>query len=140
MIQEDYVSLETAKLLKTKGFNEECDNAYFNGTLVDYTMFGFCIGDELLSSPTHQMTLKWLREEHECPIEILWHWDADNQQEEWYFQHHMELKPVAPVEYYDTYEEATEAAIKYCLNLIDTDSNLSYDELCEKAEKENEYD
>ena len=55
MIQEDYVSLETAKLLKTKGFNEECDNAYFNGTLVDYTMFGFCIGDELLTSDDFEM-------------------------------------------------------------------------------------
>lgn len=29
--QEDYVSLETAKLLKEKGFNEVCETAYDAG-------------------------------------------------------------------------------------------------------------
>ena len=28
MIQEDYVSFETAKLLKEKGFDEECQKYY----------------------------------------------------------------------------------------------------------------
>lgn len=66
-----------------------------------------------------QMAMKWLREVHDCPIEILWHWDGDSQCSEWYFWHHMELKPLPQIQYYDTYEEACEAAVKYCLeNLI----------------------
>ena len=58
MITEDYVSFEVAKLLKEKGFDEECNMAYFNGTLVDYTMFWFCLGGDLLYCPTLQMAMK----------------------------------------------------------------------------------
>ncbi len=62
MIQEDYVSYEVAKLLKEKGFDIECNTAYYNGSLIDYTMYGFCIDGEFIFAPTHQMTMKWLRE------------------------------------------------------------------------------
>lgn len=69
MITEDYVSFETVKLLKERGFDEKCNMAYFNGTLVDYTMFGFCLGGNLLYCPTLQMAMKWLREVHSLVIE-----------------------------------------------------------------------
>ena len=62
-ITEDFVSFEIAKLLKEKGFDIPCRQAYFNGSLVDYTMYGFCDG-ELLDCPSQSLALKWLREEH----------------------------------------------------------------------------
>ena len=60
-ITEDYCSFEIAKLLKEKGFDIPCKQAYFNGSLVDYTMYGFCDG-ELLDCPSQSLALKWLRE------------------------------------------------------------------------------
>lgn len=121
MITEDYVSFETAKLLKEKGFDEKCNMAYFNKTLVDYTMFGFCLGGDLLDCPTLQMATKWLRETFEihcqidCPIvafKFNWRYGIrDLDKDEW-----VTLRDMGD---YDTYEEACEAAIKYCLeNLI----------------------
>ena len=49
MINEDYVSFETAKLLKDNGFDEECQKYY---------------GDYKYPCPTLQMAMKWLRETH----------------------------------------------------------------------------
>ena len=118
-IIEDFVTYEIAKLLKENGFHIECDHAYHNGILVDYTLFGFCFDGEFLYAPTLWMALKWLRKIKECPIEILWHWNVDNQCEEWYFRHHVELREQPRIEYFDEPEQAAEAAIKYCLeNLI----------------------
>lgn len=137
MITEEYVSFEIAKLLKEKGFNELCDTRYYgdDGSIPSYIRERWEDGGDIcpmsnsdlddgskyadISAPTLQMAMKWLREVHDCPIEILWHWDANSQCSYWYFVHHMELKPRPRIEYYDTYEEAMEAAIKYCLeNLI----------------------
>ena len=70
MITEDYCSFEISKLLKEKGFDGWCDyfyddprrqelrtkdgeDKYWNGHLWD---------DEY-AAPTHQMAMKWLREE-----------------------------------------------------------------------------
>lgn len=55
MITEDYVSFNTAKLLKEKGFDEECQQYY---------------GDYKYSCPTLQMAMKWLREVHNLFIFI----------------------------------------------------------------------
>ena len=126
MIQEDYVSFETAKLLKEKGFDEECNMAYFNETLVDYTMFGFCLGGDLLYCPTLQMAMKWLREVHKIHISVEMGFDVDNHQ--YYFfvpsvcrfsDKSGEYENPFGEKEFDTYEEACEAAIRYCLeNLI----------------------
>lgn len=124
MTTEDYVSVETAKLLKEKGFEQECHTAYFNGTRVDYTMFGFCIGDDFIYAPTLQMAMKWLREVHKFFIFISTWRKLTNA-----VQYYCEIRNLDNPDF-DTlasftsselcsYEEACEAAIKYCLeNLI----------------------
>ena len=66
-ISEDYVSYEIAQLLKEKEFDIPCRQAYFNGSLVDYTMYGFCDG-ELLDCPSQSLALKWLREVHKLIV------------------------------------------------------------------------
>jgi hypothetical protein len=129
MITEDYVSFETAKLLKEKGFNEKTPQNYFVG---DDKPRGCKIGEmiyhkkltedtHLIAAPTLQMTMKWLREVHNKSIEVRsqglkatsigWVveiYNLRNQDEEF---HHPYTFP--------TYEEACEAGIKYCLeNLI----------------------
>ena len=55
-ITEDYVSFETAKLLKEKGFDELTTKSYpyFEGKDYKYD----------ISCPTLQMAMKWLRKAH----------------------------------------------------------------------------
>ena len=141
MITEAYVSFEIAKLLKEKGFNEDCEHYYTpegefkrwcpNG-LVSHinnegceTWWWKCI------APTQQMAMRWLREVHNLNVEPYAtapgfrfqinkagnikvgdisggtsvydsNFDGPNDGGAW-----------------DAYEDAVEAAIKYCLtNLI----------------------
>ena len=78
-IKEDYVSFEIAKLLKEKGFDIPC-NCYgaYNGVNLTYRL---CITDKytnwnkhtdkfIISCPTLQMAMKWLREVHNIFIQI----------------------------------------------------------------------
>lgn len=110
MIKEDYVSFETAKLLEEKGFDIDDCEVHYDPT--DHTSYEI----------TLQMAMKWLREKHKCCIVIspevtdddgsggcLWGWSVS-----------IYLVPKHTSEYlYEPYEEACEAAIRYCLeNLI----------------------
>ena len=120
-ITEDYVSYEVAKLLKDKGFNIECNTAYYNGRLIDYTMYGFCGVLDFIFAPTHQMAMKWLREKHDLHI-IAYPYKADNDKK-WCCQVFRTYNLLGYEQYtdetLDSYEEAVEAALKYVLeNLI----------------------
>lgn len=120
-ITEDYVSYETAKLLKEKGFDEKCNIAYFNKTLVDYTMFGFCLGGELFYCPTLQMAMKWLRKMHNLHIDAPITYQYFPRKYEAHIMHTEKYEDIVvnPGTNFNTNEEACEAAIKYCLeNLI----------------------
>ena len=124
MITEDYVSFEVAKLLKEKGFDTECDYLYVNGKLVKAQGFAcnWNNGETLFtdyknecSAPTLQMAMKWLREVHKIFLNI------NFIQEHFCFTYRIVHDGVEEkfVVYSSTYEQACEAAIKYCLeNLI----------------------
>ena len=131
IIKDDYVSLEIAKLLKEKGFNEPCLSYFWedeNDNQIDYTDRPFTykqLYSEDILRPTHQMALKWLREKHKIAINIrivckktisyvfdIWDFNIihpnklvggtiDLREQQFDFK---------------SYEEATEEAIKYCLN------------------------
>lgn len=122
MDTEDYVSFETAKLLKEKGFDEatfydynERGTRWFEEVLVNHNSQGG------VACPTLQMVMKWLRENY-ClyiDIELL-----SGPSFSWYIWFMNDPKHMMGCSedirhYYDAYEEACEAAIKYCLeNLI----------------------
>ncbi len=115
MITEDYVSFETAKLLKEKGFDDfTCHSYYYkNGDIEEETRYE---GD--FGRPTLQMAMKWLRDIHGLFIHI----DVIREASCW-LADIQDIKgdvSVYPVENeFPNYEEACEAAIKYCLeNLI----------------------
>ena len=139
MIVEDYVSFETAKLLKEKGFDESVGFVYSeNGELMklsdfgvryllnsecdDYSHWQFQIEDvvSIVSAPTIQMAIKWLRKKHNIHIEdLLLELKAGD--------YGYAIQDITTRDYiatsgndsYNTPEEACEAAIKYCLkNLI----------------------
>jgi hypothetical protein len=135
MITEDYVSFEIAKLLKEKGFDGECQGYYEVPTKIslqkdvrkqlnvlpknwnEYNKE--CVVCEYISIPTHQMVLKWLREVHNihCTIDIGYGSKA------MYFSNVYSTKKSGALHnetgYYNSYEEAVEAALLYVLkNLI----------------------
>lgn len=140
MIEEAYVSFETAKLLKKKGFDETCYACYeyFSSSVTMYSGWPFEYKGEVVHNskdrikcPTQQMTMRWLRKVHGihvqafCPVIDV---DCDITGVK-YNAVISNLRnccisfdtPIEDVEY-DTYEEAVEAAIKYCLeNLIKTE-------------------
>ena len=129
-LYEDYVSFETAKLLKEKGFKEWCLKAYWpNGSICNQA---FSNAKEIIaySRPTIQMAMKWLREVHNqiivpnvrvedpisgiinCYIVGIWYIPKNNGGALCF------ISPT-PENGYSSYEEACESAIKYCLeNLI----------------------
>jgi hypothetical protein len=105
-ITEDYVSDETFKLLKEKGFDDSCcrfvvesDETYYRG------------------APTLQMAMKWLREVHKLYINI---WadpkDVESNDFDIIFRAQIYNGTSNYGTYeFSTYEEAAEIAIKYCL-------------------------
>lgn len=131
MITEDFVSGETAKLLKEKGFDAPVKNYYSictedvkhnlqkkYGAKKNWNSF-----DLTISRPSQSLVMKWLREVQHCVICITpltfycgetvstWGyniWAEDN----------LEIDEFNSPKF-PTYEEACETAIKYCLeNLI----------------------
>ena len=141
MVTEDYVNFETAKLLKEKGF--DCNtNCYYIEDSVTRTLFyspirenhnasiennefdiHINISNGKMSAPTLQMVMKWLREVYNLVIQIELI-DFLEHGEVWLYCI-TERKTIKQLTGKDedftehSYEEACEAAIKYCLeNLI----------------------
>ena len=118
MITEDYVSFEVAKLLKEKGFNAPLCCIYdIDGLFVDdhaeFSNSTDAPGFECVA-PTHQMAMKWLREVHNINLNISWSPSFKD-----YFVEIFKPTLLYSIGIYRSYEEACEAAIKYCLeNLI----------------------
>ena len=122
MITEDYVSFETAKLLKEKGFNE--------ATFHDYDENGICWFEEVLvnhnsqggvACPTLQMAMKWLRKIHEIFIRpnTSFLYPIRYYCEIFCYGDNLKTQQDVTTENFESPEEACEAAIKYCLeNLI----------------------
>lgn len=127
MITEDYVSFETAKLLKEKGFNDVPVYTYYL-SYGGFYMSPMAVTNKKLyaqghiAAPTLQMAMKWLREVHN--LEIYPYHDMFQENNKWWYGIEKFTKGCSNCQYeeepiYSTYEEACEAAVKYCLeNLI----------------------
>lgn len=117
MRTEDYVSFGIAKLLKEKGFNEKCYVNYSSNGSTQH--FNYQAPSDGVPCPTLQMALKWLREKYNLEI-----YPYHNFNSKWWFE--IVKYPNSVAEYesgmdreFNTYEEACEAGIRYCLeNLI----------------------
>ena len=138
MTQEAYVSFEVAKLLKEKGFEIDTSKDYWkigeDGTMYFISSIGAYTSDinnkfafyrpaDTYPCPTQQMAMRWLREKHKLFISIYpcygmynklsWSIIGLNYDCDWITKQ---------AGYASRYEEAVEAAIKYCLeNLIKND-------------------
>ena len=138
MITEDYVSFETAKLLKENGFSENTEHEIWYvikqfSTGCHWNSCTYKVGDTTreydddccIPMPTLQMAMKWLREVHNLSVRPRYDEVEDGKEHLYYvwFFDILSMNPyktlVKSVQGYSTYEEACEAAIKHCLeNLI----------------------
>lgn len=117
-IEEDYVSFETAKLLIEKEYDIGSSTWYNEqGEKGEYGMKGkfklYC------SRPTQALVLKWLRVKYDIHIEIH---SCNNNGKVFFTGVGFDISKGAryvmfptQLDKYDLYEEATEAAIKHCL-------------------------
>ena len=143
MIQEDYTSFKTSILLKEKGFNERCRYVYMpDGTRVAAQIFmegessvdnddiesvaryndwiPYTQGEYAYLCPTQQVAMKWLREKHNiCIIVDICFNDARNREPGFVFEIWTLTTPYdcldVPTDAFNTYEEAAEEAIRFCL-------------------------
>ena len=113
MIEESYVSFETARLLKEAGFDVPCDNYYDKD--------GFFRGDfKAYMCPTQALAARWLREARHY---VICAWLAI-EEKKWFYAYGDTDDMFLTYDYaisdaiYDTYEEAMEAGLKNCLELI----------------------
>ena len=147
MIPQDYVSFETAKLLKEKGFSEntvckyadvggvtekwyddyrervlrfDWDEGYLIEPLIEPKEQYEIIGDTIFA-PTLQMAMKWLREVHTIFIDVMTYTTGNKIQFRWvgYDKDRLFSQEEGRTIYFESYEQAVETAIKYTLeNLI----------------------
>lgn len=147
MITEDYVSFETAKLLKEKGFDGKCYKVwvhYASSTPMLWAAPTFVEGETIVDresvesaertwntiycnsenknhgylAPTLQMAMKWLREVHKIHVVIYPYGDYSCDNYQFDVYKDNSLV-VSKDDGYITYEQACESGIKYCLeNLI----------------------
>ena len=142
-IRDDYVSFETAKLLKERGFPQEYDRYHslvYNeedykdeyevqrmvletrivkaGTLSSYPIG---VPEPKCYCPTLQMTMKWLRKVHEIFIRpnISFLYPIRYYCEIFCYGDNLKTQQDVTTEKFESPEEACEEAIRYCLeNLI----------------------
>lgn len=137
MVTEDYVSLKTAKLLKEKGFDVETRGYYpikgdATGRLFanSSSEYNHNHSQVQISAPTLQMAMKWLREVHHlfigCGPRLSFtdfYWITANiyrVRKKSSLYHTEDVDDYSCVASCDehSYEEACEAAIKYCLESL----------------------
>ena len=132
MITEDYVSFETAKLLKEKGFDEDIDLWYDkNGEMFFQHKYDISndwrvkAQQKVYLCPALQMAMKWLRREHNLAISTSvtvdgWHSYVSRIKldSEGFVVNIIVGIDCGNIPNSDTYEQACEEAIKYCLEKL----------------------
>ena len=125
MIEESYVSFDTAKLLKEAGFDVPCFNQYTErGTIWHCDCpENFNKSQCVTSCPTQALAARWLREVHRIVVDatfipslfdgVNWHYFIGNM-DDIVLEGGFELSERK----YSTYEEAMEAGLQEAIKLI----------------------
>ena len=133
MIEEQFVSFETARMLKEAGFDVPCRGiyrAYRIGTSVFHEYDRKSAKDDLCRNavdgfqyeylaPTQALAARWLREVHSIMVIPFF----DDDMEQWYYvidgvTKESGIECVQSASDYDSYEEAIEAGLKHSLELV----------------------
>lgn len=121
MIEESYVSFDTAKMLKEAGFDVPCTSQYTEGKSIwnvgypdnfNQDEFGY-------SRPTQALAERWLREVYNVAIYSLY----DDDMEQWFyvvdaFTKNPVINGFQSGSEYDDYESAFEDGLREAIKLI----------------------
>ena len=125
MIEESYVSFDTARMLKEAGFDVPCRSYYEleDGEIVmkdsigssDYNAYE----DTVCSRPTQALAARWLREVYNVAIYSLY----DDDMEQWFyvvdaFTKNPVINGFQSGSEYDDYESAFEDGLREAIKLI----------------------
>lgn len=129
MIEESYVSFDTARMLKEAGFDIPCKTYYEieDGEVVrkdgvskhDYNG----MEDAVCSRPTQALAARWLREVHDTFVKMERVGCFDGKEFRFYWSYSLIRVSTACLKSisggrYDSYEEALEVGIAKCLEQI----------------------
>ena len=124
MIEERYVSFETAQMLKEAGFDVPCNSQYTDNGFgwSDLDKVNYNEYETSYSRPTQSLAAKWLREKHRIALDVAFippSVDGDVWQ---YFVGEMD-DMIWEGEYetgrkYATYEQAMEAGLQEAIKLV----------------------
>ena len=122
MIEEQFVSFDTARMLKEAGFDVPCTSQYSEGKCIwnvgypenfNQDEFGY-------SRPTQALAARWLREAHHYVV-CAWY---SAEHEKWFYAHGNLDNMMFDEEYsisdfiYDSYEQSLEAGLREAIKLI----------------------
>lgn len=126
MIEEQYVSFETAKLLKEAGFDVPCKTYYEIEDSEVVRKYGVSkhdyngMEDTVCSRPTQALAARWLREVYHYAV-CVW---FSKDHEKWFYAHGDMNNIMFNTDYlisefvYDSYEQALEAGLREAVKLI----------------------
>lgn len=121
MITEQYVSFETAQLLKEAGFDALCNSMYTDNGFgwSDLDKVNYNEYETSYSRPTQSLAAKWLREVYNVAIYSLY----DDDMEQWFyvvdaFTKNPVINGFQSDSEYDDYESAFEDGLREAIKLI----------------------
>lgn len=131
MLTEQYCNFDTARLLKEKGFDEPIETlitpkgeVYFLDTNAISRQQHIKIKNSEINiysrdvcCPTQQMILAWLRKVHNlhiiiCVDDLDWSYQIVN------FKNKLDVQYIKDLAGFNSYENAADAAIEYCLTKL----------------------
>ena len=142
-MEDQIVSFETAMLLKDKGFDEPCSYyyeddelyklAYYHGDGTGFVCNSSPINDRLsceemqCTAPTQSLAQRWLREVHHITFnanphsnngEIVYIVTIKDISNKKYIDFNVMMDTPTKATMFETYEDAIEEGLKYCLKTI----------------------
>ena len=124
MIEESFVSFDTAKMLKEAGFDVPCTSQYTEGMgvwNVEYP-YNFNEDDFGYSRPTQALAARWLRDAHHINVYACFDYEKFDERKWFFTQEHTMVNDDSAVycsiTNYNSYEEALEAGLQEAIKLI----------------------
>lgn len=130
MIEEQYVSFETAKLLKEAGFEANLKTRYVEEEKGEWALWesgskrsDYNYFDDTIACPTQALAARWIREEYDTFVKMERVGRFDGKESSFYWSYSIISVSTACLKSisggrYDCYEEALEAGIAQVLERI----------------------
>ena len=126
MIEEQFVSFDTAKMLKEAGFDVPCTSQYTEGKCIWNVGYPYNFNQDEFgySRPTQALAARWLREVHHLNVYACFDYVCfDDGERKWFFMRENTMindytSVYCSIISYDSYEEALEAGLQEAIKLI----------------------